>query len=122
MNKANVLAVADAIERHAFPKLGFNMGAYVEPSGYWTPDRSGHNCKTVACVAGWTIAVKEGHAITSWSWSRRIAAGNFLGLDMEEADCLFNPTDLSDWESIKPKQAVATLRRLARTGKVSWKA
>lgn len=109
MNVENILKVADAIEQHTIADLGFNMGLWAARSSRSFPDRSGHNCGTVACIGGWTDRVigTEG------------SAADRLGLDYEEADALFCPPGWSGGE-ISQLQAVAVLRHLAATGKVDW--
>jgi hypothetical protein len=126
MNKDRILAVADAIEKHSIPDLGFNMQYFVAASRPWTPDRSGAKCGTVACIAGWTRAVRNGaipkHAATIHDFRYHHEA-QWLGIDAKDARALFLPEDLPggpNYDSITPAHAVAVLRHLAEIGKVDW--
>lgn len=122
MNKELILRVADAIENAELAPqgIGFNMETYKGSSRIW-PDKSGHNCATVACIAGWTnFLVKD-----SASFYSAISARLFLGLSTAQADELFEPIDTVEnmglaLHDITPKQAVRCLRNLAATGKVDW--
>ena len=58
MNKENILKVADAIEQHSIPDLGFNMSIWVGIGSLYE-DKSGHKCGTVGCIAGWATTVKN---------------------------------------------------------------
>lgn len=137
MNTAFILEVADAIEQHSIADLGFNMEDYIADnteraaSNYrHIRDLSGHNCNTVACIAGWAVHVQEKpEAIYRSSYERvkRIdgiatfyAAREYMGLDYELADKLFAPTYFSEWSKITPAVAAATLRHLAATGEVLY--
>ena len=116
MNKDNILAVADAIEKHSIAELGFNMSLYGGKTGPSDPDLSGHNCGTVACIAGWADKVLTGRDPDVHSSDY---AQGLLGLSAEQAIDLFVP---SDWakNTITPAHAVAVLRNLAETGEVDW--
>ena len=116
MNEENILKVADAIERHSIPDLGFNMELLRGAADERYPDLSGHNCGTVACIAGWALAVagKDGGFE---------AAAEFFGFkDQEEEESydfpLFFPG--SPHYGTTSSQAVAVLRHLAETGEVDW--
>lgn len=118
MNKDNVLKVADAIEQHSIPDLGFNMGYWRNSVHYIdrpVRDLSGHNCGTVACIGGWTEAVL-GDPVRDLG-----KAGELLQLDPDRAGMLFCP---DGWHTDNAKfttaRAVAVLRHLAETGEVDW--
>lgn len=123
VNAENILKVADAIEVHAVPGLGFNMDfLYTSGQEAAGADLLGvENCGTVACIAGWAGIVIEGKA------SFRIAREAF-GLSESDALRLFYATNHPDARTgeygplfrIQPDQAVRTLRHLAATGEVSW--
>ncbi len=120
MNVENILRVADAIEQHSIPDLGFNMGSFVSDS---RQDRSHFDCGTTACIAGWACAVVGGYHlnINDQEWIEE-QAREILDLSFLEADDLFIPTNhhaMVD-DRILPDQAVRTLRRLAKTGVVDW--
>jgi len=53
MNRENILRVADAIEQHSIPDLGFNMNQMLGEAAPHNPDQTGRSCGTVACIAGW---------------------------------------------------------------------
>lgn len=129
-NVENILKVADAIEKHSIADLGFNMGEVVDQSDEWTKDLSGHDCGTVACIAGWAISIEHGLANGREALNFYLdepfglaSAGAFLGLEPETWQTLFlgvgAPASL---DAIEPDQAVRTLRSLAATGKVDWTA
>jgi hypothetical protein len=134
MNTENILAVADAIEQHTIPWLGFNMTGY-KTTG---PDMTGHNCGTSACIAGWANAIRlrlsqNTHIVNGWC--EHDEAANWLGIEAysgfgydSTADQLFYARNHPDygngaeacWSTIPAAQAVRTLRHLAATGNVDW--
>lgn len=112
MNRANVLAVAQAIEDaakpDAKPKLGFCMAVFVYPSSDDKPDMTGHACETVACIAGWGEYVFPD-------------AEDVFGLSDYDHEELTQPTGwCSEPREFPPARAVAVLRHLADTGVVDW--
>lgn len=122
INVENILRVADAIEQHSIPDLGFNMGVFrskadpTDPSGV---DLTGHNCGTVACIAGWAEAVyvREGgdpDRYRSSSW--------YFGIeDDRTSERLITPPGWrTNPSQFTPERAVAVLRHLAATGEVDW--
>lgn len=124
MNIGNILKVADAIEHASVPDVGFNMMGWVTEADEDTPDRSGKNCGTVACVAGWATIIAVGKENVSQPW---VVGAAFLGLDTEAANNLFVP----NYDTDSPRHAmthataidaVRVLRILAITGKVDWEA
>ena len=114
MNVENIHKVADAIEKHSIPGLGFNMQDFLI--------KDGHNCETTACICGhavilekWRILTKSELETINWfSEGKRI-----LGLKYHEAYELFMSFDLN-LGSVLSAQAVRTLRHLAATGEVRW--
>jgi len=124
MNKENVLKVADAIEQHSIPELGFNMNYGLVSRSDNIKDLSGYNCDTVACIAGWCNMLTKPDA----RFSDFDAAREFLGLDPKAASELFYAS--SQWEfeggdhtyleRITPSKAAVVLRHLAETGEVNW--
>lgn len=122
MNRENVLKVADAIEKHSIPDLGFNMAAYLTSN---EPDKSGHGCGTVACIAGWAFEVSTNRRPVDWHDDVDGVAAAFFGIDARTAEKLFVP--LADVRATffpllhaEPRHAVAVLRHLAETGEVDW--
>jgi hypothetical protein len=119
MNKTKILAVADAIESHSIPDLGFNMATYCTQNDRPDHDRSGHNCGTTACIGGWAIATeKSKDALLEMTYGPAIfdLARKILELDTELGKKLMiyytgSPTSV---------QAANCLRHLAETGEVDW--
>lgn len=116
MNKENILKVADAIEQHSIPTLGFNMnwwGYTFDPTKPENQkhDKSGHNCGTVACIGGWTETL-----------FKTTDARSALELPTSVATQLFYPDQNGAPQAYEatPVHAVRVLRHLAETGKVDW--
>lgn len=121
-NVENVNRVADAIEGHEFARLGFNMNDFVAKAE-WVEggDRSGHNCGTVACIAGWSLAVRQGRSVRVWGSGAWVKASGFLGMDYNASYRLFLPSGLPvSYSDVSPAVAVEVLRHLAKTGKIDW--
>ena len=132
MNKQNILRLAEVLERNELARLGigFNMDRYYK-TGSALEDKSGHNCGTTACIAGWAVALfnEDGTPRTEPfvedPYKHGIPIANLgrvaLGLSYSIADALFTP-ELPDhiWSSITPQVAAKTLRSLAETGEVRW--
>lgn len=117
VNKANVLRVADAIEKGELVKrgIGFNMAAWNNDAEiHGLRDLSGHRCGTVACIGGHAaILFPEGHP------------NETLGLSLSEGKELFYAWSYREWYDVKLRNitirhAVAVLRHLAETGEVDW--
>lgn len=126
MNVENILKVADAIEQHSISDLGFNMDDWCMLDGA-EHDKSGHNCGTVACVAGWAVAVARGadtEALLNIAERGDVFddAADFLGLKEAQANALFIPRGVVFWDDITPTVAGRVLRHLASTDKVDWPA
>lgn len=128
MNVEHINQVADAIEQHTIPWLGFNMSSY-KANKY--ADRSNHDCGTTACIAGWANAIRLGlteNTPDEYGWCRHTGAALWLGLSENQADDLFYARNHPDywengyaaWDTISADQAVRTLRHLAKTGEVDW--
>lgn len=121
MNKERILELANVIERHSIPGLGFNMSVY---GCTGMQDLSGHGCGTVGCIAGHAVAHFELDGDPSplpdlVGVSRR--AAEILGLDFTTREDLFCPEGYSEApEMYPPAKAVAVLRHLAETGEVDW--
>lgn len=155
MNKDFILDVANAIEMAAdidaaktvIPGLGFNMDFMLAPvipkhldvndpndapyiADYRADrkDNTGHDCGTVACVAGWTVALDavkrgdKGLKTIEGMGSREVEqeARRLLDLSYEDAHDLFFPPATRQFGRIKPEDAVKTLRHLAEAGEVAW--
>lgn len=108
-NAPVLLAVADAIEAacraDARPPVGFNMAIFNSEAFSGYKDMTGHRCQTVACIEGWVC---------------NLGYDGQLGLTEEQEKALFFPPGW-DTGGITPAQAVDTLRRLAKTGRVEWR-
>lgn len=77
-----------------------------------------HDCGTVACIGGWTMALfQAGENLHGQSYSD---VGDFLGLSPLAALALFNPKIVEGWGSITPSAAADVLDHLIRTGEVDW--
>lgn len=125
MNRENILAVADAIEKHSIPDLGFNMAAFYDTADEIGPDMSGHRCGTTACIAGWAVAVRDGGLPPLGSVNEAIidyvaSAVSFLGLGPDKYGDIPRDLMLITDPAITPSQAVSVLRHLAETGEVDW--
>lgn len=128
MHTERILALADLIEKQPHTTTE-------SPEGF-TMDNWHHDCGTPACIAGWACHVSlGGNVVLNKDVNIELTARYFLGLDAEKADALFQPDLRSDfekeddfisatdaWGDITPEHAARTLRRLAKTGKVDWKA
>lgn len=135
MNVERILAVADAIEQHTIPWLGFNMSNYKAVD---LVDHTGHDCGTTACIAGWANAIRLSLKATEPAragWSEHDGAADWLGIYEDNwpsdsiSDQLFYARNHPDyqasdtktcWDKISADQAVRTLRHLAATGNVDW--
>ena len=119
MNRENILAVADAIEKHSIPDLGFNMAGF-HAEGW--EDLSQHNCGTTACIGGYATILLNGGGEYRTIPDGKIA--DWLGVPIETAEALFYATGVDygpQWfEKVTPSQAVSVLRHLAETGEVDW--
>ncbi len=137
--EARLMAVADAIEKHALVKdgIGFNMLVWratipdardlarnhvdFTHAEELAIDRTGHQCGTVACIAGWVDIMEDG--VEDGARSRPMwRARDILGLSENTARALFMGNSASGRSLMEftDKQAVAVLRNLAKTGKVEW--
>ncbi len=119
MNVENILKVADAIEQHSIPDLGFNMYDYainLASYGEGIADNSGHNCGTTACIAGWAVAVRDNTSEIERS-DFFDEARDYLELTERQAHSLF----LGNMSpKTTPAQAVKVMRNLAETGVIDW--
>lgn len=123
MNKKLLLKTAELIENaskpKARPKLGFNMGTTYSSLAH---DQTGHNCDSVACIAGW-ILLAAGKSIRSIAAIPGVMekASSLAELDGAQEQALFygnvRKRELVLY-AVKPKEAVAAIRRLVRTGVV----
>lgn len=124
MNKSKIRRVALALltgelavgKRH----IGYNQGTYkAHRTGLaGRPDRGGHDCGTVACIAGHVTAIYDrgvfGRDDNIGGVARRI-----LGINQSQADELF--TGMPHALNVpNAKQAAMVLFHLAETGKVDW--
>lgn len=127
MNKERILDVANMIEQHTRPWLGFNMSFVVsraDTGWYRRDDHRGDTCTTIACIAGHALicmgkAVENDFATVSQTHD----AATWLGLDNVEASKLFFAIDSAfehDLTVITPEHAVTVLRHFAETGEVDW--
>lgn len=133
--KERLLAVADAIEHEALVKknIGFNMSQWYYSSDSERPsrrDKTGHECGTIACIAGWTALMEDGPDRTNMAgWETNIDNGIpararvVLGISRDDARHLFTPEDNGyggGYSEITPAHAVAVIRHYAETGTIRW--
>lgn len=118
MNKNRLLILAKLLEmatkKKSRPKFGFNMHVLRGRAAPDVPDLTGHECNTVACIAGWTCAA---FASRGPSFTADDRATPILALSAEEASRLFYPWGHFD---ASPIQAARVLRHAAKTGVIDW--
>jgi hypothetical protein len=133
MNKSNVRKLALAIlngtlaTRERGTKIGFNMIPWFSKEGEESTnyeDKTGYNCGTVACMAGWAYFLSGGSfrkaVLNSRDGSHIIErARKYLGLDPPTASNLFVP-DYVLRKNTTTKDAALVLFNLVETGKVDW--
>ena len=122
MNEDMILRVADAIEFGNIPWLGFNMNAFFV-TDVFGEDRSPRDCGTVACIAGWTIAVADNMSPPASDLVRQFGrAAKILDLSPYQSDELFfgSHAGIELWD-ITPSHAARVMRHLAQTGQVDWR-
>jgi len=118
MNVENILRVADAIEQHSIPDLGFNMARWYGDGEF---DRSGHECETVACIGGWAMHLLSDRNVGAHDFDDVDHAARLLGINRATSTDLFYALGcLTSFDEITPSHAVAVLRHLAKTGEVDW--
>ena len=135
MNKERILALADAIEvsenynqAHYFSHCGV-LGAIEHDE-----KTSTYTCNTPGCVAGHAIALFATQEDLDHLYFFQLGtslrkgygeiASSLLGLTLHESSVLFAPRayDFCEAMSFHPtaKEATATLRNFAKTGKIRW--
>jgi hypothetical protein len=109
VNVERILALADLIEKQPHTSFNADSGFTMEK---WT-----HHCGTPACIAGW--AEFEAKRTTG----ANVDADEYLGLSIDQAEDLFFMWDSEiSLTETTPSQAATTLRHLAETGEVIWRA
>ena len=131
MNHKLIFQVADAIETEG------------ENGNFYMSDIQ-RQCGAPACIIGWTLYAKDGKVKYGKTFGKKrnhlmrqdwyvFCAREAFGLDRGQAESLFTPTSEKEgWDFDCPSvgapnfitapHAVATLRHLALTGKVDWRA
>lgn len=123
MNKERILEVADAIEQASIPNLGFNMAWWFLEAGTDYDMSKKHQCGTVACIAGWTYAVKhrgDPELLNLMKINKDAICGEaqaYLDVSEKDAGHLFVESCNNDPDD---KYAVRVLRHFAETGNVEW--
>ena len=84
------------------------------------------DCRTVACIAGWTIA-RLGNSQDAYNPNTGFRsdfdlAAELLGMDSDDAMRLFAIPDHEWEEPTTATQAARVLRHLAATGEIDWSA
>ncbi|PCJ68235.1 MAG: hypothetical protein COA62_15845 [Rhodobiaceae bacterium] len=139
MNLHRLSVLADAIESHSHDGIGFNMRNWfarreaTPPKGFVGspevfPDRSGHNCGTVACIAGHAVIAfrLELNPIELRGGLISAIAREKLELTSDEAFNLFHacggPCSKSylSLNQVTQAEAVNTLRYAAVNGVIDW--
>lgn len=138
MNITAIHTLAETLENlPPEKKVGFNMGTYHHDlaSDFGPMETNvGHQCGTVACIAGWaSMFLREDGTGLLQRPRREIdipafddLGAHLLGLDENQANSLFEPMNYEfenadiDWGQITPAQAAKVLRHLAATGEVDW--
>lgn len=152
----NAHVVADMIENHyhkGFKGVAFSMSSYRAAARHssllrWTDEP--HDCKTVACMAGWCVVANargDEKALTELDYGSDYmalegiifrVASEYLGLKMGAvASLLFTPIEyvyevrerdenrldsrVFGFTDIHPLHVVAVLRDFADSGEVNWK-
>lgn len=107
------------------PDIGFNMNTYCGPSDIKTKDMTGHECGTVACIAGhacflYTEAAKPKKGFWSVSEYYHVAK-DLLGLTDGDARFLFSGgfSDDLDQAKISVTSAITELNYMIVHGQVS---
>lgn len=126
-NRAAAALVADAIEGRTIPGLAFDMCQWGSDAkrfdeGEWADEKiPRHECQTVGCAAGWTVAVLDGpeayRNMVDDDYLGHVVparAQELLGLSEREAKVLFHAYDATD------KQVADHLRIIANGGQVDW--
>lgn len=129
MNIERINLLADTIEQHRIPDLGFNMSSFANWAQSANDDRSGHSCGTTACIGGHAVALATRESLESLIAADGITKGrhlhdearDWLEISDDQAHQLFysSPCGVS-FSDVTPQQAVNTLRHLALTGYVDW--
>ncbi len=134
MNKERIHLVADLIEFEAAQTdkvhdLHFSMSNfYAEADGTTARgdetlvDYKGHECNSVACIAGWAVVQARGFLDLKRDVDPERTATELLGLTDRQATILFwAEGSIIPMRDITPAHAVRVLRDLARTGIVDWR-
>jgi hypothetical protein len=137
MNIERINKLADIIEAgQEANDFGFNMETWGSRGRRTIVDKSdhesGHKCGTVACIAGWAVAAFgvsgrakkfNGDRATDMNVNCMSSATKLLGLGVMLSEELFLARGQGVYlGTITPEHAVRTLRLLAETGEVDWKA
>lgn len=110
-------------------KVGFSMSFIFYAPMTPDRDRSGHNCDTVACIAGWCNIAKGtlNPNFGYWDLPKRARdhdlfgnAAEWLGLPTGEAHSLFYPDSNKPYTDYTLEDALKVLYNLKDTGRVDW--
>ena len=109
MNKANVLKLAEHIE-------------CLDPEEYDQTQWRHWPCHTPACIAGHAVWLAgKWHRMEDEEFPEVMScARRWLGLEIPEAEELFDENPMEWGDTPTPQEAAATLRHLAETGEVRW--
>lgn len=112
MNKENILKLADHIER--LDPMEYDQSKFV------------YGCGTPSCIAGWAlwfVRPWEGRGdVVAFETGVEIAE-KWLGISSSTARILFSAHPYASLDDApSPQEAAVTLRHLAETGEVDWRA
>lgn len=94
-NIINVMTLRDHLswlnKKESKPEVGFNMGTYYSSAGNH-PDKSGHDCKTVCCLAGHAFLLSQTEKLERWVESENNFTNvrQWLGLSNIELSYLYS--------------------------------
>ena len=132
MDEQRISQLADLVDQLHEP--GFNMRAWLnvpsppvtrviddarELGGDEAAIRFAQDCRTIACIAGWTVIAFGDRGDLEDPASIRANARRLLDMDDDQAEALFWPQN-SAMELATPQDCAAVLRHLAQTGQVCW--
>lgn len=132
MDEQRINRLADLVGQLSEPS--FNMRCWLEPASIATSrviddarelggDQAAiayaQDCRTIACIAGWTVIALGSTSDLDNPAHIPAIARRLLDLDGDQAEALFWPQNAA-MELATPQDCAAVLRQLAETGRVCW--
>lgn len=103
-----------------FGPVGFNMYDWKTPTRGLVQDRV-DSCGTVACIAGWAVAIADPTCFRDGTNSEIVArAEQLLDLRSQSQKLFMGYGSLTPRQNITADEAADTIDRLIVTGKVQW--